>query len=241
MGSSVTATADHDDDGPPAPEQDGPSTESLGLLEAGRQAIRREAAGVLAVAEQLDGMFVEAVRWLYECQGKVFVAGSGTSGAIARRMAHLLSVCGTPSVFLQPSDGLHGALGAVSAGDVVIAISRGGETVELNELVSRVGQRGARVIGLTAAADSGLAQRSDLVVCLDSPATVDPGELIAMGSTLVTAVWGDAVAYVLMRLRGYGWDQVLHSHPSGAVGQTAGEPEPLPALRAPWQSSDDDP
>lgn len=207
---------------------------SAALLDAARDIAAREASAVAAVAGQIDEAFIEVVRWLYECSGKIFVSGSGTSGAVARRMAHLLSVCGSPSMFLQPSDALHGTMGAVTADDVLIAISRGGETAELNELVSRVQERGARVIGLTAAPGSGLGQRCDLVVRLDSPGGVDPGGVIAMGSTIVTAVWGDALANVLMRLRAYGWDQVLHSHPSGAVGRIVDAPQALEPLLPPW-------
>ncbi|MEU8270965.1 SIS domain-containing protein [Sphaerisporangium sp. NPDC049002] len=200
------------------------------VLSEGREAVRREAGGVLSVADQLDDSFVEAARLLYDCEGKVFVTGAGTSGAVARRMAHLLSVCGTPALFIQAADALHGTMGAVTAGDILIAISRGGGSMEINDLTTRVRERGARVIALTAVTDSELGNRADLVVKLESPPGVDPGEVIAMGSTLVTAVWGDALAYVLMRLRGYGWEQVLHSHPSGAVGQIGDAPDPLPAL-----------
>ncbi|MEU7885964.1 SIS domain-containing protein [Microbispora bryophytorum] len=208
------------------------------VLAEGREAVRREAGGVLSVADQLDETFVAAARMLYDCEGKVFVTGAGTSGAIARRMAHLLSVCGTPAVYIQAADALHGTMGAVTAGDILIAISRGGESREINDLTIRVRERGARAIALTAVADSELGRRADLVVTLDSPPGVDPGEVIAMGSTLVTAVWGDALAYVLMRLRGYGWEQVLHSHPSGAVGKIEDAPESLPMLAFHGDSDD---
>ncbi len=200
------------------------------VVHEAREAVRREAAGVLAVADQLGEDFTTVVRMLLECRGKVFVTGSGTSAAMARRMAHLLAVCGTPSVFLPAMDALHGTMGAVTEGDVVIAISRGGGSTEINELARRVQRRGATVVGLTAVAGSELAEVADVVVVLTSPAGVDPGEVIAMGSTLVVGVWGDALAYVLMRLRGYGWDQVLDTHPAGAVGRVSQAPQALPAL-----------
>jgi D-arabinose 5-phosphate isomerase GutQ len=200
------------------------------LLDEARDAIRREAAGVLSVADQLDDSFPTVVRMLLECRGKVFVAGSGTSGAIARRMAHLLSVCGTPAVFIQPADALHGTMGAVAEGDLLIAISRGGGTAEINDLARRVRDRGAPVIALTAEPGSEFGQIADVVVRLTTPPGSDPGEVIAMGSTLVTAAWGDALAYVLMRLRGYGWDKVLHTHPSGAVGAISEPPPELGSL-----------
>lgn len=193
---------------------------SESILEAAREVVRTEAAGVLAVAEQLDESFLDVVNVLYGCEGKVFVVGSGTSGAVARRMAHLLAVCGTPSVFIHPMDALHGTMGALSAGDILISISRGGESDEINELSIRAQKRGVKVIALTAISDSTLGRLADLVVVLETNEGSDPGGMIAMGSTLVTAVWGDALATVLMRRREYGWQEVLETHPAGAVGHT---------------------
>lgn len=200
------------------------------VLDAAREAIRREGSGVAGVAERIDETFLEVVELLRACTGKVFVTGSGTNGAVARRMAHLLSVCGTPSLFLPGMDALHGTMGAVVAGDVLITISRGGESGELNDLSSRVKQRGVPVVALTAAPESTLARLADISVVLDAENEVDPGGVIAMGSTLIAAVWGDALAYVLMRLRGYGWDEVLFTHPAGAVGQLESLPPALAAL-----------
>lgn len=200
------------------------------VLEAAREAIRREGSGVAGVADRIDDTFLEVVALLQSCTGKVFVTGSGTNGAVARRMAHLLSVCGTPSLFLPGMDALHGTMGAVVAGDVLITISRGGESSELNDLSARVRQRGVPVVALTAAPESTLARLADISVVLDADDEVDPGGVIAMGSTLIAAVWGDALALVLMRLRGYGWDEVLFTHPAGAVGKIDALPEALASL-----------
>ncbi len=207
------------------PESDADST-----LDAARDAVRREAAGVLAVVDQLDETFLKAVDLLAECTGKVFVVGSGTSGAIARRMAHLLSVSGTPSVFVHPMDALHGTMGAFAAGDILIGISRGGETAEINDLMVLAQKRGLPVVALTAEPNSTFGTGADLTVVLTTEGGGDPGGVIAMGSTLVTAVWGDALAYVLMRRKKYGWEQVLETHPAGAVGKITELPTSLPSL-----------
>lgn len=200
------------------------------VLTAAREAVRREAAGVLAVAGHLDETFLHAVDLVAGCTGKVFVSGSGTSGAVARRMAHLLSVCGTPAVFMPAMDALHGSMGAIASGDVFIGISRGGETSELSDLAQRVQRRSVPVLALTAAPHSALARIADLTVVFPDGERADPGGVIAMGSTLAVAVWGDALAYVLMRRTGYGWDEVLESHPAGAVGKITDLPDALPAL-----------
>lgn len=199
-------------------------------LDAARELVRREGGGVAAVADQIDDTFLRAVELADACTGKVFVTGSGTSGSVARRMAHLLAVCGTPSVFLPGMDALHGTMGAVTGGDLLITISKGGESDELNDLSTRIQQRGVPVIALTAAPGSTLGRLADLTVVIDPGPEVDPGGVIAMGSTLATAVWGDALAAVLMRRRGYGWDEVMFTHPAGAVGKREQNPEELPRL-----------
>jgi D-arabinose 5-phosphate isomerase GutQ len=185
-----------------------------------RELILAESAAIAAIAEQIDTSFDQAVEVLLGLPGKVIVIGSGTSGAIARRLAHLLSVCGTPSFFLIAADGLHGTVGAVADGDLVIAISKGGESAELTGFVQLSKDRGAKSIALTAHIDSPLGKLVDLPIYVDS-ASADPGGVIAMGSTLATAAWGDALAMALMKRRGYSWKSVMHSHPGGAVGAHA--------------------
>lgn len=197
------------------------------MIAAARQTVRDEAAAVAAIAEQLDDTFLEVFRRLLACEGKVFVVGSGTSGTIARRMAHLLSFCGTPSAFLHPTDALHGTMGVLTSSDVIIAISRGGETAEINELMPRARGRGVPLIALTSASASTMARLADTVVTLEITEGADPGDVIAMGSTLAVAAWGDALAVLLMRQRGYTWAQMLETHPGGAVGQLSDAPADL--------------
>jgi arabinose-5-phosphate isomerase len=151
--------------------------------------------------------------------GKVLVVGVGTSGPVARRMAHVLATSGTPSLYMHPVDALHGSLGAVAEGDVVIAISKGGRSTELDDFATLAKARGAAVLCLTAETASPLARLSDLAVLIPQTQAADPGGVTAMGSSLAVAAWGDALAVVLMQLSGYSWTQVLEAHPSGAVGQ----------------------
>ncbi|MDR2381458.1 MAG: SIS domain-containing protein [Bifidobacteriaceae bacterium] len=202
------------------------------LLEAGRQVVARELTGLQALIDQFDPAFLDVVGVLLKLRGKAFVAGAGTSGAIAQRMAHLLSVCGSPALYLQPMDALHGTMGAVTADDALIAISRGGKSGELNQLAERVQARGATVIALTSAVDAPLAQTADVVVLLPTDNAIDPGGVVAMGSTLVAGAWGDALAQVLMRAKGYSWEQLLFTHPAGAVGAEQHDLQPLEPLNA---------
>jgi D-arabinose 5-phosphate isomerase GutQ len=209
------------------------------LIAAARALVEREAAAVAAVADRLDEHFVAAARLLLGVTGKVVTAGVGTSGPVARRMAHLLSTSGTSAFFLHPADALHGSLGAVGKGDVVVAISKGGRSAELNEFAARAKTLGAALLVLTVVPDSPLGRLGDVTVRLPETPEADPGGVVAMGSSLVAAVWGDALAIVLMRLTGYGWAEVMHAHPAGAVGQRAGLPDELPLLAPPAAAPED--
>jgi arabinose-5-phosphate isomerase len=199
---------------------------------AARQIVANEALAVAAVADQIAASFDTAVGLVLACAGKVITAGSGTSGSVARRLAHLLSVSGTPALFLSPADALHGSLGAVTGDDLVISISKGGSSKELNEFTRRASVRGAKTVAITSRPDSRLAQSADHVVVITTPPDVDPGEAIAMGSTLAMSSWGDALALTLMRIRRYSWADVLFTHPSGHVGLMTEEPAALTPLAA---------
>lgn len=203
------------------------------ILEALKERIEVEAAGVRSVSAAFDDNTTVIIQALLDCEGKVFVTGSGTSGSVARRMAHLFSVSGTPSLFLPPSDALHGTMGALRSGDLLIAISKGGGSDEINDLARRAQERGVRVIALTSNRSSELAALADYLQYFEVADEVDPGNVIAMGSTLMHAAWGDALAVVLMRMRGYSWSEVLFTHPLGAVGKRAGVPDELAGLDAP--------
>ncbi len=213
----------------------GPSDQVLGggLLEAGRSRIFDEAEALRLVGDSLDESFVAAVRLIRMAPGKVVTVGVGTSGPVARRMAHLLSTSGTPSLFLHPGDALHGGLGAITSADVVLAISKGGGSAELNEFIRLARTRGAALLVLTARAESPLARAADVAVVLPQTPDSDPGGIIAMGSSLAAAAWGDALAIVLMQISGYSWDQVIDAHPSGAVGQREQLPAALSRLPDP--------
>jgi len=198
-------------------------------LAAAREQVHSEEKLLAELGPVIDDRLVCAARIVLAHKGKVIPTGVGTSGEIARRMAHLLSVAGSPSLFLHPTEGLHGGLGAVTHDDVLIAISKGGQSREVNEFTRRAAARGAAVIVLTARQDSELAALGDLTVALPAPDYADPAGIIAMGSTLAVAAWGDALAVMLMQLRGYRWDEVLFTHPGGAVGRSAESGEPGPA------------
>jgi len=188
------------------------------IMQTARDTIERESAAVAALSEQIGPDFVAAAWMLLSCQGHVLVAGSGTSHAVGARLAHLLSCCGTPALFIHPGDSQHGLSGAVTERDVLIALSKGGETTEVNFLAGIARQRGARVIALTEKPDSTLGRQADLILKVTAPPTVDPYGMIATGSSLVNCALGDALCVVLLQMRGYTREQFGATHPGGAVG-----------------------
>ncbi len=206
---------------------------SHAVVEAARSFIESEAAAMQAVAATVDETFLRVARMLNDCTGKVIVSGVGTSGFIARRASHILSVSGTPAVFVHAADGMHGSFGAFQDGDILIVLSKGGGSSEVNTFAGLAARKGIPVVALTSRPDSALASSADVAVILPSDGESDPGGLIAMGSTLAHAAWLDALAYVLMRVKSYGWEQVLFTHPGGAVGQIESLPEPLAPLTLP--------
>jgi arabinose-5-phosphate isomerase len=174
---------------------------------------------VAELEPQLGEQFLAVADALIGCRGKVLVCGMGTSGATARRIAHLLSVGGTPALYVSAGDGLHGGLGSVGADDVVIAISKGGESDELNEFVHRCAERGAATVAMTSAPASTLARTCRYPLVTTTADHYDHGGLIAMGSALASCAVGDALAAVAMRARENAWERFAHSHPGGAVGK----------------------
>jgi D-arabinose 5-phosphate isomerase GutQ len=180
--------------------------------------VARESQAVQALSGQLDENFIRAAEMMLHCQGHVLTAGAGTSHPVAARFAHLLSCCGTPALFIHPGDSQHGLSGAVTERDVLFAISKGGETNEVNHLVRIARRRGAQIIGLTEHLESTLGKMSDVVVCVKAPEGVDPYGMIATGSSLFNSALCDTFCEVLLVLRGYTKERFGETHPGGAVG-----------------------
>ncbi|RYZ29972.1 MAG: SIS domain-containing protein, partial [Propionibacteriaceae bacterium] len=182
------------------------TADASAALSDARELVRREAQALAGLAEQLDASFVQVVETVLATTGKVVTTGTGTSGIMAERLAHLLAVTGTPAFYLPCLDALHGGMGAITPDDLVIALSKGGQSVELTELVTRLVERGVDVVAVTERPRSPFGSAATLVVTITTePADADLGGLIATGSTLVVGAWGDALAAVLMQIRSYSW------------------------------------
>jgi arabinose-5-phosphate isomerase len=189
------------------------------MLALARETIQKEADGVLTLINQLGDSFTQAVNLMFHCEGHVLVAGAGTSHSVARRLAHLLSCCGTPALLIDVGDSQHGLSGAVREKDVLIALSKGGRTQEIITLVRVAKDRGARIIAITEKPESDLGAMSDVVLQVVAPESIDPFGMVATGSSLVNSAFGDALCVVLLKMRGYSIAQFGETHPGGAVGK----------------------
>jgi len=188
-------------------------------LESARRVLRIEAAALEDLRERLDASFERGVELLFECKGRVVVTGMGKSGLIGRKIAATFSSTGTPSVFLHPAEALHGDLGMLVGGDVLLAISYGGETEEIIELLDTVKRLSIPLVTLTGNARSTLAAASDVVLDIGVKEEACSLNLAPTASTTVTMALGDALAIALLERRGFGPDDFAALHPRGRLGK----------------------
>jgi arabinose-5-phosphate isomerase len=188
-------------------------------LEVAREVLETEAAAVRGLLPQLDERFERAVELLRGCTGRVVCTGMGKSGIVMKKIAATLSSTGTPSLFLHPAEAVHGDLGMIVAGDVVLAASYSGTTEELLKLVATLKRLGVPLISMTASASSPLASHSDihLPVAIDREAC--PLGLAPTASTTATLALGDALAMALLETRGFTREDFALLHPSGQLGK----------------------
>jgi arabinose-5-phosphate isomerase len=180
-----------------------------------------EADAVRALVPRLDERFSAAVRVLHGCTGRVIVAGMGKSGLIGRKIAATLASTGTPAYFLHPAEGVHGDLGLLARGDVLLALSNSGETEELLAIVPAVKRLAVRVVLLTGRPDSALARVCDVVIDVAVAHEACPMNLAPTSSTTAALAMGDALAMALLEVRGLGPDDYASLHPRGALGWRA--------------------
>jgi arabinose-5-phosphate isomerase len=189
------------------------------ILRHAREVIRIEAESIQGLLDRLDENFVQAVKMLLACQGRVVVTGIGKSGLVGRKIVATLTSTGTPAIFLHPVEGLHGDLGMVTAQDVLMAISNSGETIEVINLLPSVKKIGAKIISLTGCPSSTLAQNSQIVINVGVEREACPLGLAPTSSTTATLVIGDAFAVALMRQRKFEEKDFALLHPGGSLGE----------------------
>ena len=188
-------------------------------LDLARQVLRIEADAVLALAERIDGAFLQALSLILNCHGRVIVSGIGKSGHIARKIASTLASTGTPAYFVHPAEASHGDLGMITREDVLIALSNSGESAELLTIVPFIKRQGAKLISITGKPESTLAREADAHLDAGVAQEACPLNLAPTASTAAALAMGDALAVALLDARGFGAEDFARSHPGGSLGR----------------------
>ena len=182
---------------------------------------RLEAEAILGLIPKLDEHFERAVELLRGCSGRVIVTGMGKSGLIGRKIAATLASTGTPAYFLHPAEGVHGDLGMVARGDVVLALSNSGETDEVLAILPPLKRLGVPIVLLTGNPTSSVARQCEVVLDVSVPEEACPMNLAPTSSTTAALAAGDALALALLELRGLRPEDYAALHPRGTLGWRA--------------------
>jgi arabinose-5-phosphate isomerase len=191
----------------------------LDILRRAKEVLKIEARGIDALGARLDDSFLRAIELLHDCRGKVVITGMGKSGIISRKIAATLASTGTPSFFLHAGEGMHGDLGMVMKGDVIVAVSNSGETEEILKLLPHIKFNGLKLIVMTGKLDSTLAKAGDVVLDVGVREEACPLGLAPTASTTAALAMGDALAVVLLEKKEFREQDFALRHPGGILGR----------------------
>src|SRR5687768_12010552 len=191
----------------------------LNIKQAGLRTIRLEAEAISAMQHLIDDDFERAIKTISECTGRLVISGIGKSAIIAQKIVATLNSTGTPSIFLHAADAIHGDLGMIQQNDVVMIISKSGESPEIKVLVPLIRNFGNVLIGMVGNLSSYLTRQSDIILNTSVEQEACPNNLAPTSSTTAQLVMGDAIAVVLMEIKGFGSDDFAKFHPGGILGK----------------------
>ncbi len=189
------------------------------LLQFARQVIETEAAAIRTVAAAIDESFERAVRLILACSGSVLTTGVGKAGHIARKLSATLASTGTPSHFLSATDAVHGDLGSIRRGDIVLILSASGESDEILRLLNLVKKLDHPVIAVTSSVSSALGRSADIALAFGKIEEACPLGLAPSASTTAMMALGDALALTVMKLRNFSAEDFALFHPAGQIGR----------------------
>jgi len=189
------------------------------LRQFAKQVIEAEAAAAAAMAAVVNDDFERAARMMLQCTGSVLTSGIGKAGHVARKLSATLASTGTPSHFLSPADAVHGDLGSIRQGDIVLILSHSGESDEILRLLSLVKKLNHPVVAVTASASSALGRAADVTLAMGKIEEACPLGLAPSASTTAMTVLGDALALAVMKLRNFTADDFALYHPAGQIGR----------------------
>ncbi|HEY2031254.1 MAG TPA: KpsF/GutQ family sugar-phosphate isomerase [Myxococcales bacterium] len=188
-------------------------------LEHAREVIRAEAEAVAQLSGRLNGAFSRAVDMVLACSGRVVVTGMGKPGFIAQKISATFASTGTPSLYLHPAEALHGDLGRLVPGDLVLALSNSGETDEIVRLLPSIRRLGAPIVAMTSGLRNSLAGQADVVLEIGPVPEACPLGLAPTASTVALLAMGDALAMTVQHRRGFSTEQFASLHPGGSLGR----------------------
>ena len=189
------------------------------IIELSAQIIENEANAIMGLKTSINEDFQKTVELILESKGNLVFSGIGKSAIIAQKIVATMNSTGTTAMFMHAADAIHGDLGMVREGDIVVILSKSGETPEIKVLVPLVKLRGNKIVAIVGNRQSFLAQQADLVLDVAVDEEAIPGSLAPTSSTTAQLVMGDALALILMRCRGFSSDDFAKFHPGGALGK----------------------
>ena len=189
------------------------------IVELATQIIVNEADAIMGLKHQMDDDFRKTVEMLVENKGNLVFSGIGKSAIIAQKIVATMNSTGTTAVFMHAGDAIHGDLGMVREGDVVVILSKSGETPEIKVLMPLIKLRGNKIVAMVGNRKSYLANQADFVLDVTVNEEAIPGSLAPTSSTTAQLVMGDVLALILMRCRGFSTDDFAKLHPGGALGK----------------------
>lgn len=189
------------------------------IIELATQIIENESNAIIGLRQRIDDDFRKTVELMLENKGNLVFTGIGKSAIIAQKIVATMNSTGTTAVFMHAADAIHGDLGIVREGDVVVVLSKSGETPEIKVLVPLIKLRGNNIVAIVGNRDSYLAAQADYVLDVTVGEEAIPGSLAPTSSTTAQLVMGDALALVLMRCRGFSTEDFAKFHPGGALGK----------------------
>ena len=189
------------------------------IIQLATQIIDNELSAINGVKARLDDGFAKTVDLILENKGNLVFSGVGKSAIIAQKIVATLNSTGTTAVFMHAADAIHGDLGIVREGDIVVILSKSGETPEIKVLVPLIKLRGNKIVAMVGNRRSYLASQADFILDVTVDEEAIPGSLAPTSSTTAQLVMGDALALILMRCRGFSSDDFAKFHPGGALGK----------------------
>jgi KpsF/GutQ family protein len=189
------------------------------VIAKGKEVIKIEAKAIAGLENSINDEFVKAVNIIYNCRGRVILTGMGKSGLIARKIVATMNSTGTPAIYLHPSDAMHGDLGMVRKNDVVILISKSGNTEEVSNLIPLLKRIDIKMIAMCGAEDSRIVEQCDIFLNINVTEEACPHDLAPTSSTTATLVMGDALSVALLEKRGFTPEDFAFLHPGGSLGK----------------------